>query len=467
MKTKKYINVILYLLLICTAYSCKKSNWYDVKSDKSLAVPTTLEDLQALMDNANAMNTGTPGLGEVASDSHFIIDQNLLNSLPDERTAYTWTYDANFRTSQDWSFNAGDKGSYRRVHYANLVLETILKIKVHTPAEDTELRNIKGQALFHRAHAFYELAQIFAPPFEASNAQQKLGIPLRLTSDVSNPSKRSSLQETYDQIIADLNTAKDLLPESPEYRTRPSKQSVYALLARCYLSMEKYDQAELNASFCLNSYDTLLNYSTLGTYGELNPFLGYNSEIIFYSSGAAYNATSFYNFEIDRNLYDSYADNDLRKKAFFNINASNSSVNYKGTYSGQGFNYCFSGLATDEIYLIRAECYARAGRLIDAMVDLNKLLKTRWVGDYTDVSADDANDALQKVLKERKKELLLRGVRWSDLRRLNRDPRFAITLKRVVNGTTYTIEPNSYKYTMPIPKEVIEKTGMDQNPGWK
>src|SRR5690606_36483702 len=101
--------------------------------------------------------------------------------------------------------------------------------------------------------------------------------------------------------------------------------------------------------------------------------------------------------------------------------------------------------------------------------DLNRLLETRWqVGTYVPFHADNQEDALRSILGERRKELIFRGVRWSDLRRLNRDERFSTTLIRVIDdgtsSTTYTLPPNDLGYTHLIPQEVILRTGMQQNP---
>jgi hypothetical protein len=119
--------------------------------------------------------------------------------------------------------------------------------------------------------------------------------------------------------------------------------------------------------------------------------------------------------------------------------------------------------------LIRAECSARLENPTGAMKDLNTLMEKRWNNkvSYPVITAANAEDALRKVLVERQKELFLRGQRWNDLRRLNKDDRFKVTLTRTIGGVTYTLEPNSYKYTLPIPDDVIQLSGMEQNPGWK
>ena len=99
------------------------------------------------------------------------------------------------------------------------------------------------------------------------------------------------------------------------------------------------------------------------------------------------------------------------------------------------------------------------------MNDLNALLKKRYLtGTYIDRTASSANDALVQILTERKKELAFRGLRWMDLRRLNREPQFATTLTRVINGQTYTLQPNSIRYALPIPDDEIALSGLQQNP---
>jgi len=58
---------------------------------------------------------------------------------------------------------------------------------------------------------------------------------------------------------------------------------------------------------------------------------------------------------------------------------------------------------------------------------------------------------------------MMRGQRWTDLKRLNKDSRFAVTLSRTVQGTTYTLPPNDPRYALLIPSEVILNSSMPQN----
>jgi hypothetical protein len=158
----------------------------------------------------------------------------------------------------------------------------------------------------------------------------------------------------------------------------------------------------------------------------------------------------------------SYDTNDLRRKVYYQQLAGNSYF-LKGSYAATIFP--FSGLATDELYLIRAECYARANQLTLAVNDLDTLLTHRWrSGTFTDYAIGNAAQVLDTILLERRKELAFRGIRWSDLRRLNKEAGRAVTLTRNIGGATYTLPPNSELYTLPIPPDVINDTHMQQNP---
>ncbi len=57
----------------------------------------------------------------------------------------------------------------------------------------------------------------------------------------------------------------------------------------------------------------------------------------------------------------------------------------------------------------------------------------------------------------------MRGLRWADLKRLNRDGA-NITLTRTVNGQVFTLPPNDLRYAIAIPENVIEIGSIQQNP---
>jgi hypothetical protein len=200
-------------------------------------------------------------------------------------------------------------------------------------------------------------------------------------------------------------------------------------------------------------YDKLLDYNSLDTTLPFSPFSRFNDEVIFNCTLQSTDITPLTLTVglIDTSLYNSYDANDLRKELFFKDFGG---LSFLGTYDGE-FSL-FAGIATDEVYLIRAECEARKNDIHHAMNDLNIVLQKRWrSGLFTPFIADTSDDALKIILKERRKELVMRGLRWTDLKRLNKDPRFADTLTRVIGGKIYTLMPNDPRYVYPIPDDVI------------
>ena len=120
------------------------------------------------------------------------------------------------------------------------------------------------------------------------------------------------------------------------------------------------------------------------------------------------------------------------------------------------------------MFLIRAECKARGvngnpGDKDAALVDLNTLLSKRYDASFVQVDAANATDALNRILLERRKELLMRGLRWIDIKRLNKEGA-NIEVKRIISGQTYILQPNANYYALPLPTDIINLTGIPQNP---
>src|SRR5690606_10972867 len=150
----------------------------------------------------------------------------------------------------------------------------------------------------------------------------------------------------------------------------------------------------------------------------------------------------------------------LRRQAYFR-DVSDRKV-FKGSYRG-GVAF-FTGLATDEVYLTRAECAVREGDLETAYKDLNFLLSKRFDSDtFRPIAGLNRDELLEFVIKERRKELVLRGIRWEDLRRLNKEVAFQTTLIREVNGQRYELTPESARWVWPIPDNEISTGNIEQN----
>ncbi len=347
---------------------------------------------------------------------------------------------------------------YQRVFYENYILETLTGIPKDT-TNAASWNNIEGSALFGRAFDFFSLADIFTLPFDSVTAGKELGIPLRLHSDINEKVGRATIAATYAQIISDANASLQYLPSLPAFKTRPSKAAAYALLARVYMTIGNYNKALAYADSSLGLQSILIDYNTLDPTAPF-PFTVLNDEVVYHTALYYFNILSQGSAIVDSVLYSSYDVKDLRRYLF--VDTTSGLPRFKGGYDGY---VGFGGIATDEVYLISSECNARIGKVTEALQRLNDLLVTRWTtGTYVPLSAATADDALRLILAERRKELLFRGTRWTDLRRLNKDLRFAVSLTRNLNGQIYTLPSNDNRYAYPIPDQEIQVTGIPQNP---
>jgi tetratricopeptide (TPR) repeat protein len=306
----------LHLLLLTTSCS-KEAEFLDAKPSISLVVPTTLDDYQKLLYNEGVFNsTGAPFMGLVTTDEYYVTPAYWASCPINERNVYTYKngdiWESAF-TFTDWN------NPYNQVRYANTVLDGIAKINPGA-TQQLQYNQIKGQALFFRSFAFYNLIQTFAMPFDSTTYSTNLGIPLRLSSDFNVSVQRSTIKECYDQILSDLNDALSLLPAVSDYPTQPNKTAGNALMARIYLAIRNYPKALQYSSAALNLNNTLVDYNTL-TPATTYLSTTYMKEDLYQSSMSNAVVTSFSGSTmVDSVLYSFYDDvNDLRKTVFFRI----------------------------------------------------------------------------------------------------------------------------------------------------
>lgn len=449
--------IVVIMLCIMMNLGCTKE-YLNKKPDKSLVVPQKLKDLQALLDNGNELISQTSYLTHLA-DGDFDVTASRLNRMQNVlKNSYLWEPDIfEGLLSYDWNI------PYQQIFYANVVLETLESI-TRNASNEIEYNQIKGSAYFIRAYALFELVQQFASPFQKGSANNLLGVPIRTNTDLKIKVKRNTIAENYHAIIQDINSSIPLLPEKGEPKSRPSKGAAFALLARTYLNMADYEKSYKAASDALKIQNELIDYNHINA-SAVAPFPDgrklYNKEIIYYTDRQP---SSFYNLadvKVSNELLKQYHSHDLRKRIFYRENG-----NFKGTYSGHTL-VPFTGLATNEMYFIRSESYARLGKIEEALVDLNTVMIKRWSDktgeEFVPFNDSSEEDIIQLILAERRKELVTRGLRWNDLRRLNLDPRFAVTLTRTHEEETYTLLPNDKRYVFPIPQDEIDGTGIQQN----
>lgn len=244
--------------------------------------------------------------------------------------------DINCVREHDWTFTTaqfnGDgvwTGNYGMISYANNILNNIDKIPYETKEDSAALSRIKGSAALARAWGYSSMVVRYCVNYDPETAADALGLPIVKTVDVNAKPSRSSLQATYDQILADLDEADVRLADVNGDVTEPSADFAKALRARVYLNMKKYDEAIALCNDLIARYplSTARTYSNIWWSDDAKESI-YQPLLTNTERGGGGNGALFIGFSVVKQLYspgyvptqgliDLYESSDVRKRAFF------------------------------------------------------------------------------------------------------------------------------------------------------
>ena len=462
----KNVTTILAICVVVMLTGC--NDYLDIKP-KGEKIPTTVSDYETLLNYESvqkvsdtypayltddvflpdvAEGTATPGLNSV--------DQSIRNLYLFKKEVFGDAQDDGF-----WF------ASYNRIYYYNTVIDNIMDAD---GSDEQQKLSIRAEALISRALEYLYLVNGYAKHYDVRTAESDPGVPLILDEDISKKNLvRASVKDVYAQIQSDLQTALPNLPMQAKGNAfRASKAAGYGVLAKMYLYMGNYAEALKAANEVLEINNSLLDlkkYAVVkaqSSIGRTNvPQDIDNPENIYIKFAPYVYGLSSKVFGSDE-LISLFSEDDMRLQVYFTKNFRNIPTD---KYVWAPYLRANLAVSSPEIYLIAAECEAREGSIERAIALINKLRDNR-IKNNTDIVATDRNDALQKVLEERRRELAMSGmVRYIDLKRLNKESQFAKTVTHVTGEGTFSLEPNSPLYVLPIPAKVMRfnKNSMQQN----
>lgn len=462
----KKVTTILAICVVVMLTGC--NDYLDIKP-KGEKIPTTVSDYETLLNYESvqkvsdtypayltddvflpdvAEGTATPGLNSV--------DQSIRNLYLFKKEVFGDAQDDGF-----WF------ASYNRIYYYNTVIDNIMNAD---GSDEQQKLSIRAEALISRALEYLYLVNGYAKYYDVRTAESDPGVPLILDEDISKKNLvRASVKDVYAQIQSDLQTALPNLPMQAKGNAfRASKAAGYGVLAKMYLYMGNYAEALKAANAVLEMNNSLLDlkkYAVVkaqSSIGRTNvPQDIDNPENIYIKFAPYVYGLSSKVFGSDE-LISLFSEDDMRLQVYFTKNFRNIPTD---KYVWAPYLRANLAVSSPEIYLIAAECEAREGSIERAIALINKLRDNR-IKNNTDIVATDRNDALQKVLEERRRELAMSGmVRYIDLKRLNQESQFAKTVTHVTGEGTFSLEPNSPLYVLPIPAKVMRfnKNSMKQN----
>lgn len=445
---KKYLYIValLFLLVSCNDY-------LDIKP-KGQRIPGTVEDYDLLLApvtdlyiehelflSADDFSAEETNLGDLTNPDnkklHFYTYSDKRNANPDI-SAYTWNY------------------PYKNLYVYNKVISEIDEARGAIGYKEEDKKRIKAEALYGRAGQYFFLVNMFAKHYNSATANSDKAVPLVLVASTSQKTPaRATVEEVYSLIIKDLTEAMPNLPKLRKAINRPSKGSGYALLSRVYLYQGRYELALKNAELALKENAELSDY-TKATPREL--MQSYETEqysVLYYGY-----MRGFVDGILSKEMKDLYdTKKDIRATTILGCKWVRGDKGWTRDCSKMANSYAINPNllpSIAEMYVTAAECYARAGDTAQALEKLNKLRKHRiknvvakTVADFTSSEA-----VLLFALEERRREMLMSGMRLFDLKRLNLDPKFAKTVKHTVKDKVYEAAPNSGKLVFPIPAQV-------------
>ncbi|HEY9259261.1 RagB/SusD family nutrient uptake outer membrane protein [Chitinophaga sp.] len=377
------------------------------------------------------------------------------------------------------------RGSYQLIVSINTTLEGIADFEntsfaSSSEADQNSVLYAKGENHFLRALAYFNLIRLYGKPYY-QDAANSSGIALKKTSDIKEIPAPSTVKEVYDYITAELKTAAQLM-KTPVTKTNSfaSKEAAWALLSRVYLYMggnmvspdATYNQAAItyadstltqnNGKLALlqgDDYKKLFAADQDGAIGRAK--FAANKEIIFafdnmtgYSLiGLLYNYDANYGyggfFLPSSDLQQLFTAQDIRSN-FFEVNPATGlaeTTKFLVLYSQLLTHAPNIFLRTGELYLNRAEAYAKMKNYAMARADLSTI-HTRAGLPESDITSIADQDLLTAILKERRMELAFEGHAGYDCFR-NGLPMIRNAADN--NGKALIIQPDDPKVVLTTP----------------
>ena len=419
---------------------------------KGRLIPEKVEDYEKMLNEPQLLKTST---SMVAFMEDNVWGNNMYQWYSEEqKKAYQWqeyVWATDVSTPMDYA--------YGRIFVYNTIINNIGNAD---DAGDPNTESIIAEARLGRAWEYFNLVNLYGKHYDSSSSSDNLGVILITKDDITQDiPKRSSVQDIYDFVISEIEEIEGDLPDRSNV-FRMNKTAAHAILSRVYLYMGDWQKCVNEASIALNAKSDLFDYNT-AFLRDGNQFRGIenfpktenNPESIFVRFFPSANGVNAYTYATPE-VVDLFEDTDMRWSLFF------SNFNYFGDSYGDGIYYFYRrlifgniGMTVPEVLLNRAEANARLGNSDDALTDINLLRKYRIkTDDYLVLTSDD-DDVLKLVLDERRRELMYIGLRWFDLKRLNKDPRFAKDLSRVIEGETYTLPAGDNRYILAFPRNIL------------
>lgn len=343
--------------------------------------------------------------------------------------------------------------------------------------------SIKAEAHTLRAWTLLKLMEFFTP---YDNAE--LGLPVNLDTEDVEAKPRLTQQEVYDIILNEVKEAEALQAERIDFNFMYSPYMLDCIRAELYLykagsaagQQGDWEKAEAYSAQAIEGYKPETSANMLRGYFEADA-IGYTTDSPYYGLRIASKRTcrignTFTGIwgknnaqQISDELYNLYQPGDIRLQAWFvagEVDGVPAMFVRKPTVSEWGPVSDLTVIYRKaELYLANAEAKCRLGKTDEAEAMLLAFRQARIPGYGKFI---DKAHLLDEIVTERRCELCYEnGTRFVDMKRLGLSISRQAFSKKGTETEIFTLEPNDYRYTLPIPAELeLDYNNIEQNPGW-
>lgn len=470
---KKIYNCILILLTAITLASCE--DFLDRDPQDKISNENLLGDIEGVTIAAVGCYNA------LVDDYYYRTDLNLISELRGGNLKFVESVSSGYvdRYIDFYSYNLNSENDRNEDHYetlygilnqANNIVHAIPELSDGTTEEKSQLL---GEMYTIRALCHFDLLRLYAQPYNYSaNAQHDGIVVVVKTPDVLDMPARSTVYDSYKQIVEDLKAAINLVTDENKHGTTKKfwigPGIVKAILARVYLYMEDWNNAIEMATEVIEDP----NYGLVAGVLLASEWLGNEPSIediwvLDNSVQQAENISKYMgypdigtemNCSVTKDLYDLYSVDDLRLNLFVDFYGDTTSYKY---HSEGNIESNITVIRLAEIYLVRAEAYARTNQGALARSDL-QVIRER-ANPYAEFVNLSGEELIQEILIEKRRELAFEGHNFFELKRTGSN------IKR--NDCTATLNHDldypDYRYVMPIPYDNIEANrNLVQNEGY-
>lgn len=500
---KKIINTLALGIAVSLLASCD----LDLMPNNAIAynpeqIVTNETDLNSFENGMLAYFRGTHyGVYNIAPE----VMCDGFNAMAD----YGNNYGSIHRT--DASFSATDydaEDSWENLYYSIMRYNVVINGLLESVPEGLEAKaaKVRGEGYFFRASAYLRLVRLYGKAYAHSNPSSELGVPLVLKYDQAERPARNTVQEVYDQIKKDLDSAAVLLSGvAGEVRAqKPTIDAVNAVYARYYLDIKDYANAassaqkviSSNAGYALSATAEDMEQEWLYDKGKEPVMQMYASQtengprnFDAWTQTAREGGKDYFRpyFIPSSNLMNLYEEGDLRLAQWFDN--SQYDVFYNSDYhNGEFYVFkkylgnptlradgavpdgyqCIKPILISEMYLIAAEANLAAGNAGSAKTALNTLQSARGASATEATTTTIHNEWFKETVGEGTRMVCLK--RWNEGFSSRIGQAGAIAGGALAQGAAFenkSLPAGDYHYQWPIPSHEFEvNPNLVQNQGY-